>query len=94
MKSMFSTQADMGVSDKQGRTALHYAVTCNSLPCVQAIVETNVGVLSISDLFLILNAYLQPHDINLVDTAGSSALHLACKEGLLEIISYLSSFQR
>ena len=38
--------------------------------------------------------YVQPNDINLVDTAGSSALHLACKEGLPEIVSYLSSFQR
>lgn len=47
VKSTSSTQADMGVSDKQGRTALHYAVTCNSLPCVQAIVETNVEVHSI-----------------------------------------------
>ncbi len=42
VKSTSLTQADMGISDKQGRTALHYAVTCNSLPCVQAIVETNV----------------------------------------------------
>ena len=32
----------MGVSDEEGRTALHYAVTCKTLPCVQAIVDTSV----------------------------------------------------
>lgn len=38
-----SPQADLGVSDRDGRTALHYAVTTRSLPCVQTIVETRVS---------------------------------------------------
>lgn len=38
-----NVQADLGASDDQGRTALHYAISIQSLPCVQAIVETNVS---------------------------------------------------
>ncbi len=40
---LFDTlQADLGVSDKEGRTALHYAITTKSVPCVQTITETRV----------------------------------------------------
>lgn len=36
-------QVDLGVSDNDGRTALHYSVTGNSLPSAQAIMEAMVG---------------------------------------------------
>lgn len=42
LHSHFSFKADLGISDNHGRTALHYAVICKSLPCAQAIVETKV----------------------------------------------------
>ena len=45
---VFTLQADLGVSDDQGWTALHYAVSRQSLPCVQAIVETNVNLMVVA----------------------------------------------
>ena len=37
---------------------------------------------------------IQANDINLIDTAGMSALHLACIKGTPAIVYYLSSFPR
>lgn len=36
-------KADISVSDQDGRTALHYAVSQNYLSCVQVIIETDVS---------------------------------------------------
>ena len=37
-------QADLGISDNDGKTALHYAVVQRSLSCAQAIVSLVVSI--------------------------------------------------
>lgn len=38
--------------------------------------------------------HLQPNEINLIDTAGQSALHLACIQGSSQLLQYLLSIPR
>jgi ankyrin repeat protein len=107
VKRLLMAKADIGISDDQGRTALHYAVMCNSLPCVQAIIETNSNDMNLIDtagqsaLHLacangsseVVHYLLsfQSCDINLQDEKGSTALHYSVRTNNPGLIQVLLS---
>lgn len=88
-------QANLGVSDQEGRTALHYAAITNAVLCIMAITQACVsgwknvhGSCQLYSLHFFLPS-VQPNDVNLVDCNGRTALHLACQIGSVECIKAL-----
>ncbi|CAI8052884.1 Putative ankyrin repeat protein MM_0045, partial [Geodia barretti] len=107
VQRLLMAKADLGISDSQGRTALHYAVLYNSLPCAQAIVETSPNDINLIDtagqsaLHLVcihgsqqLLQYLlsiSSCHLNLQDKTGNTALHYAAMENRLDLVKMLLS---
>ena len=73
--------------------SIPFVVDC-AIVCKLHMSATCKNVLALTGITNPVSSLLQPNDINLVDTAGLNALHLACMQGLPEFVHYLSSFPR
>ena len=100
-------QANVETTDKEGKTALHYASSCGGLDTIKYLVEqcsANVGATSkdgetmlhvASKIgFLDVVQYLVEHgqaNVEATDKDGKTALHYACAYAGLDITQYLAA---
>lgn len=105
VKRLLVYKADLGISDDDGRTALHYTVTYKSLQCTQAIVASVPNDVNLVDTAgqgalhvacyegqLDIAQYLCSYsscDVNLKDQLGLTPLHLAVQRNHLPVVSVL-----
>uniref|UniRef100_A0A1X7UXS9 Kinesin motor domain-containing protein n=1 Tax=Amphimedon queenslandica TaxID=400682 RepID=A0A1X7UXS9_AMPQE len=105
IKTLLQGNADIGISDSEGRTCLHYAVQHSKTQCIQLIVQNNPNSINLVDLHgwsavhlasqdnltMSLNALLisDKCDINLKDNTGLTPLHYAVLSNSPETLKIL-----
>ena len=77
---------DVNIKDKEGNTALHYAVWCIKEHYIKLHRACNMGG-DVTEVLRLL--YACGHNINAQDNDGDTALHLACDNGLYNIVETL-----
>ncbi|XP_064386094.1 uncharacterized protein LOC135334732 isoform X2 [Halichondria panicea] len=105
VQKLLDAKADLGISDVDGRTALHYSVLQRKLSCAHVIVDTVPNDVNLVDTvgwsalhvacndnnleFVSLLAASPGCDLNLKDKEGCTPLHIAVKRNCPQAIKIL-----
>ena len=79
---------DVNIADRDGNTALHWAVWCSKDSGYTQLHKACGGVYSNATKVLEL-VYVRGHKINVQDNRGSTPLHYACRDGYSDIVETL-----